>query len=275
MKKLLVIVGVVGITAGAIWKSVDSVVIKKLNKEFIEEATEKGLKSSIIKLDNQADNLLSKSSKSATKRVFREVPSSVLKQLDELGFIAKKQPNGSYKIYSNSDEFLGTIRGNQVSAMPGNSLKTMNKLLDARRLFPNFTYKVDNVIYKTDNLGRVEEVLVPNFPRSIARKPRSPHRQGLGNLPKNGIKGVDQGGHLVPNQLGGISEVINIVPQNKALNNGKWKQLEKTVADNHKYIKNYRVRLSYTGKSARSNFMQMSYTLRGKECVYNLKNAVD
>ena len=40
---------------------------------------------------------------------------------------------------------------------------------------------------------------------------------------------TDQGGHLIASALGGAGDRINLVPMDKVLNNGEWKQMENTL----------------------------------------------
>ena len=41
---------------------------------------------------------------------------------------------------------------------------------------------------------------------------------------------ADQGGHLIASALGGAGDKINLVPMDKVLNNGEWKQMENTLS---------------------------------------------
>ena len=43
---------------------------------------------------------------------------------------------------------------------------------------------------------------------------------------KDGVKGEDQGGHLIARIFNGPSEQINYIPQNAKLNNGEWRAME-------------------------------------------------
>ena len=43
---------------------------------------------------------------------------------------------------------------------------------------------------------------------------------------KDGVKGEDQGGHLIARIFNGPGEQINYIPQNAKLNNGKWRAME-------------------------------------------------
>ena len=43
---------------------------------------------------------------------------------------------------------------------------------------------------------------------------------------KDGVKGEDQGGHLIVRIFNGPGEQINYIPQNAKLNNGEWRAME-------------------------------------------------
>ncbi|WP_198913848.1 DNA/RNA non-specific endonuclease [Tenacibaculum finnmarkense] len=197
-----------------------------------------------------------------------------LKQLEKQGFLLIKKSDDVYDIFSKNNEFLGVLRKNQITATPGVSSKNFNKLININKLLPNTTYKLGQAIYKTDNLGRVIEVYVARLPKSIVKSSRSKMNQGLTVLEKDGIKGIDDGGHLIANSLGGISEKINYIPQNSTLNRGKWNKLEQKVLLNRKYIKDYSIKVIYEGESMRPKYLKMSFENKGIKESYNFINHV-
>ncbi|MDO7138289.1 DNA/RNA non-specific endonuclease [Algibacter lectus] len=210
-----------------------------------------------------------------SKQVFKEVKHLSSKNWDklkDLGFALKTKKN-SIEVFDDKGNLLGSIRGDQITSTPGFTTKTYNKLLDSK-LFSNFKYKVENTIYQTDEKGRVISVFTSNFPRMIIKKPRNPLRQGLGNLPKGGIKGVDVGGHGIANRLGGISEVINMFPMNKKLNGngGEWFKLEEFVENNRKYIKDFNIKFIYKDNSHRPDFFRATYIYKGEVVVKTFVN---
>lgn len=211
------------------------------------------------------------------KKIYKQLSKENEKQIIDGGFLISRLNNNATDILSKKGEKLGTIRGNVVTASPGYSAKAMNSFLDVRKLLPNFTYKVENVIYKTDDLGRKIEASVSSFPKSISKKPRSSYRQGKGNFQNNGFLDSDQGGHVIPSQLGGASEAINIFPQNKFLNTGrigKWREMEKYVYDNRKFIKDYKIRFIYEGVSHRPKYIQVSFLHKGEKMTHNYSNEI-
>lgn len=228
-------------------------VIRESIKELTEETAEKTIKT-------------------YSKKEISSISKTIKTYFKDSDFKLEETQNNLIKIFSKENELLGEVRGNTITALPGYNLKSMNKLLDKRKLLPNFKYKIENCIYKTDNLGRVIEAKASSFPKSILKKPRSTYRQSRGNYEKNGFLEIDNGGHLIPNQLGGISELINIVPQNRLLNNGEWKKVENFVTKNRQFIKNYKVNLIYESKSMRPEYMQVSYTYKNKEFIKKFKN---
>ena len=57
----------------------------------------------------------------------------------------------------------------------------------------------------------------------------------------------DDGGHLIANQLGGPSELINITPQHMSVNRGHWKEIETKLTKAYREGKDVRwkVELNY------------------------------
>lgn len=62
---------------------------------------------------------------------------------------------------------------------------------------------------------------------TIETKDRNVYQQGKSVDIKDGIKGDDQGGHIIARVFNGPGEQINYVPQTAKLNNGEWKSMEK------------------------------------------------
>ncbi|WP_051263641.1 DNA/RNA non-specific endonuclease [Tenacibaculum ovolyticum] len=233
-------------------------VIKTAIKEISENSIEKEVK--VI-------------SKETVKNIFPKVIKSKEQHIIKLGFDTEVTKKNVLKVFSKDNNLLAEIRGNIVTSTPGYNRKSMNKFLDQRNLLPNSIYKIENFIYKTDKFGRVTEASTSVFPKSIMKKPRSSYRQSKGNYEKNGILDVDDGGHLFANQLGGISEIINIVPQNKILNRRAWKIQENFILENKRFIKNYKINLLYNSSGAkRPKEMIMSYEFKGEKITKVFKN---
>ncbi len=82
--------------------------------------------------------------------------------------------------------------------------------LDGFPPLKNYIYKVDNYTYHTDELGRVNKV---EGNLSNVERGRYETQQGKAVDLKDGIKGTDDGGHLIANVLNGPGEQINYVPK--------------------------------------------------------------
>ena len=92
-----------------------------------------------------------------------------------------------------------------------------------QKLEPNKLYKVDDYSYLTDKSGRVSKV---SGELKLETKDRNMYQQRKAVEIKDGVKGEDQGGHLIARIFNGPGEQINYIPQNAKLNNGKWRAME-------------------------------------------------
>ena len=106
----------------------------------------------------------------------------------------------------------------EKSGKKGNWNTKLNKKLE-----PNKLYKVDDYSYLTDKSGRVSKV---SGELKLETKDRNMYQQRKAVEIKDGVKGEDQGGHLIARIFNGPGEQINYIPQNAKLNNGKWRAME-------------------------------------------------
>lgn len=88
--------------------------------------------------------------------------------------------------------------------------------------------KVDDYSYFTDEAGRVNKV---SGELKLETKDRNIYQQGKSVEIKDGVRGKDQGGHIIARIFNGPGEQINYVPQTATLNNGEWKTMEKKWND--------------------------------------------
>nr|WP_318660959.1 DNA/RNA non-specific endonuclease [uncultured Treponema sp.] len=107
---------------------------------------------------------------------------------------------------------------NERSGKKGDWNKVLNTDLE-----PNTIYKVDSYNYHTDKFGRVDNV---KGKLEFQTKGRNTYQQGKSVELKEGIKGVDDGGHIIAQIFNGPGEQINYVPQTQTLNRGDWKAME-------------------------------------------------
>ncbi len=104
------------------------------------------------------------------------------------------------------------------SGIKGNWNKALNSELEPSKL-----YKVNDYSYFTDETGRVNKV---SGELKLEAKDRNIYQQRKSVEIKDGIKGEDQGGHIIARIFNGPGEQINYVPQTAKLNNGEWKSME-------------------------------------------------
>ena len=86
----------------------------------------------------------------------------------------------------------------------------------------------DDYSYFTDEAGRVNKV---SGELKLETKDRNIYQQGKSVEIKDGVRGKDQGGHIIARIFNGPGEQINYVPQTATLNNGEWKSMEKKWND--------------------------------------------
>jgi len=237
---------------------------------FINTVNSQTLKKSIKKgVDDILEIVYKKSdiNKNAPK-VIKFIPiSSVLKKWSKSNNFILKPNKYSIEIFNKSNEYLGkiTTKGKHkvVTAHPLIGRKTVNPLLDAN-LFPNTTYKVENCIFKTDKMMRVTSAEISSIPKSvIQRNSIKGAKENSKAMAKDGIKGVDHGGHLIAHSLGGNSGSINILAQLGKLNTGKFASIEKLIRMNKSQIKKYNVTAIYKGISKRPISFIQKFEYRG------------
>lgn len=102
-----------------------------------------------------------------------------------------------------------------------NAAKAIGESLTS--LKPNSTITQNGYEFTTDSLGRVNSAKgqlrleLEKAPRFNQHKQRAAAKMGHAS---------DQGGHLIGHQFAGPTELLNLVPQNGALNLGEWKRME-------------------------------------------------
>ncbi|MCI1721131.1 MAG: DNA/RNA non-specific endonuclease [Bacteroidales bacterium] len=193
---------------------------------------------------------------------FRRNPSGGYKYLaDSINTLIQKVSDVNSRkgpwvaVFDNRKQFCGILSENMIVADAGKE-KTeknqviMNMFLNTLHL-PDAHYIVDGIDYYTDSLGRIKKV----FCASVILKGRGRNRgsQHYSVTFKNGRPGLDDAGHLIPQQLYGPTEQINYVPQKKALNEGKIKTLETKAAKAKRagYKVSYEIHILYHGVEKR------------------------
>jgi hypothetical protein len=179
-----------------------------------------------------------------------------------------KKNKRSISVFNADGVKLGTIVKNGehqvVTSFPLLGKKLPNPILD-RPLLPNTTYKVKNVIYKTDKLGRPIKSSVGRITKNDINRTsvRGKTEQQIA-LENGGLGGnIDHGGHLMAHKFGGAKGALNIVAQLGELNLGDFKRIEDYVFRNGSKIKNYEVEAYYKGSSFRPEKFKQSFEFLG------------
>ncbi len=182
---------------------------------------------------------------------------------------------GSYEertVYSYEEPEVKT-KDDIIDLTPG-SKGGWNKKLNGK-LEPNTKYKVGNHVYETDDLGRVCRV---SGKLNKGKLGRNNYQQGKSVSLKGGVKGVDEGGHLIAHQFFGAGEQINYVPMKGSLNQGKWKKMEQDWANaidgNPPPPKKVEVdiRPIYDGTNERPTKFKVIYTIGEDEFIKPFSN---
>jgi len=167
----------------------------------------------------------------------------------------------SYEVFNGSGKKLGTIFENKIVA-PGRKVigETGNQILNKTPLLKNMKYEVDGFIYQTDDLGRV---ITTNADLDDIARVRLGNQQIKAVDVKDGVRGTDQGGHIVGSRFFGPGEQINLYPQSANLNQGAWKQMENTWAEAMTQGKDVKIRVDavFEGTSLRPDAFEVSYCM--------------
>lgn len=161
---------------------------------------------------------------------------------------------------------------NIIHSPKGSKSTGWNKQLN-RELKPNTWHHIgDNHYYKTDELGRVDNVTAKLEAkitgRNVDEQIRSVYQKD-GNWSGKMLDGRttqrDDGGHLIANVLGGAGEQINYVPMLANLNRGAYKNMENTLVKALNQGKQVciDIRLIYKGNSKRPDKLIVHYTIDG------------
>lgn len=180
-----------------------------------------------------------------------------------LQFIDDKRGNTIIR-NATTGEDLGIIIDDVIQITSNHSLLNM-------RLMKNMKYQVDNSIFTTDKLGRPIEVkasISPKFKNTIiydrdkiVQRDFRKARTNASKLDSNKLN--DDAGHLLAHDLGGVSDGINLVPQNRSLNRGGYKKMENLIKKDVKkgHSAEITIKLNYKGASERPS----SYTYEYKK----------
>ena len=246
----------------AIIKGADDIVLKilrKLDADDVQKAF-KMLKTKFTSSIDDAIAMVNKWIKEAGNSKYGSKINEVLTGAN--GNLRKASDFVNNKIDEFEDKVFGKEKKNTIvetSGKKGNWNKTLNKELE-----PNKIYRVDSYNYHTDELGRVNNV---NGKLDFTTKGRNTYQQGKSVELKNGLKGEDDGGHIIAQIFNGPGEQINYVPQAQTLNRGDWKAMENEWKEALNKIPPDEVKVDiqiiYGGESKRPNRFIVKYTIGG------------
>ncbi|QYS92172.1 DNA/RNA non-specific endonuclease [Flavobacterium covae] len=132
----------------------------------------------------------------------------------------------AFEVLDGTGKKWGTVYNDKIVCPARTQIGTAgNPILNKATLVKNMKYEVDGIIYQTDDLGRV---LTTKADLDDIARVRLGNQQIRAVDVKDGVRGVDQGGHIVGSRFFGPGEQINLYPQSANLNQGLGK-LWKTV----------------------------------------------
>lgn len=183
-----------------------------------------------------------------------------------------KEQGGNVLVYGkNSEYLLATIKPGQIVEIPINNA---NNWFTQLKPLANSRYIIGRAKYETDEMGRVVR---SEFPIDKLSLKQSSVRDG--NVQKNmhhlkSSQGNDHAGHLLGDQFGGSSNMVNLVPQSQKVNSSlykrhemKWKQL--ALGGDHT---NVSVECIYEGLSERPSWIKLKYKVNGEDIIEMIKN---
>ncbi|MDO6994707.1 DNA/RNA non-specific endonuclease [Brachyspira innocens] len=159
--------------------------------------------------------------------------------------------------------FLLSCKTNQVYNIRDYDDKSHFVKIDkVEYLKPNIKYNIDGTEYNTDTLSRIYKVTRKNTLILSNAKRNNYAQRKIVNL--YGIKGCDQGGHIIGRQFGGSPNIDNLIPINKKLNIGEMRKTEMEWRDSlneGNEIKDIIINIEYIYTNMRPNIIKINYTV--------------
>lgn len=186
----------------------------------------------------------------------------------------KKTSDGMIDVLSKKGEvFLARIKPGKIIEVVGDDI---NNWFLQLKPFPNSKYIINGAEYVTDDAGRIVSTKV-KLPLAKA----SSHRDSCVQKKMASLKGSlssDDAGHLIGDQFGGSSNMVNLVPMNGKINKGTYKQIEmewKRAIESGKDVK-VDLKLKYPTKPTnceRPDWIEVIYEIDGQRVTKLIKNA--
>lgn len=274
----------------------------KDSREFIANNFDDDLTKKILKVTSENKKFLNTVKRNPkfleTWKVFAETNfgsnpeqlSWINRMLANENYTFKKVGESVELLDSKTNKLLGTFEKDRIVVKAGKGGNDLNPLLNMRPsitnrypLLPNAHYKLENYSFFIDEFGRVKKMVCPLMTNET-KVVRSPIEQGLSKKLKDGRVIVDEfgnpikvkagyyrysddGGHLLANTHGGISEQINVLPMTNDANKIYFKEIEKKISkaiSEGKSVKDYTVIPKYTAKGGRPDKFLVSYYIDGE-----------
>lgn len=191
-------------------------------------------------------------------------------------FVFKKLGNGTIEVFSKDGKhFLASIKPGKIIEVTGDNV---NNWFLQLKPFPNVKYVINGAEYITDDAGRIigskAKLPLANVSSPIFRD-TNVQRQ-MASL-KGSLQG-DNAGHIIGNQFGGSSNMVNLVPMKEKINKGTYKQIEnewRRAINLGKEVK-IEIKLKYPTHPKdceRPDWFEVIYEIDGKKVTKFIKNA--
>lgn len=190
-------------------------------------------------------------------------------------FVYRRLKDGSIEVLSkNTQTRLATIKPGKIIEVVGDDV---NNWFLQLKPFPDVKYIINGAEYVTDDMGRIVSTKTKLSPSNLktTRHRDSGVQKQMSTL--KGSKDGDHAGHLIGDQFGGSSNMVNLVPMNGKVNTVTFKQLEnqwKKAIENGKDVK-LDIKLKYPNKPKgceRPDWIEVRYEIDGKLETELIKN---
>lgn len=138
----------------------------------------------------------------------------------------------------------------------------------------NSKYIIGDAEYIIDDAGRVSQTYFTITPKSLIKQSYrdSNVQQQMHNL--KGSLENDQAGHLLADEFGGSSNMINLIPMTSRVNKSIYRSIEnkwKQYASQNKDVK-VKIELKYENASERPKWINIEYEVDGKKFYEVIEN---
>lgn len=192
-------------------------------------------------------------------------------------YVYKKMKDGSIDVfYRDGKIVLAKIKPGRIVEVVGDDV---NNWFLQLKPFPNAKYLINNVEYFTDDIGRVIKAKSKiTFSNMVGHKYRDSNVQRQMSALKGSMP-YDDAGHLIGNQFGGSSNMINLVPMSSSINRqgGAFAKIERQLSNALKDNRDVEIEivLKYPTKpndTQRPEWFEVTYYIDGIKNTKLLKN---